>query len=33
MTPIENAVNFRKIKNNCPDYKRGELKFEEPEEK
>jgi len=21
MTPIENAVNFRKIKNNCPDYK------------
>ena len=29
MTPIENAVNFRKIKNNCPDYKRGELKFTE----
>ncbi len=27
MTPIENAPNFRKIKNNCPDYKRGELKF------
>ena len=27
MTPFENAINFRKIKNNCPDYKRGELKF------
>lgn len=27
MTPSENAVNFRKIKNNCPDYKRRELKF------
>ncbi|MDY3339526.1 hypothetical protein PG279_10115 [Riemerella anatipestifer] len=27
MTPLENAMNFRKIKNNCPDFKRKELKF------
>ena len=27
MTPFENAENFRTIKNNCPDYKREELKF------
>ena len=27
MTPLENSVNFRKIKNNCPDYKRSELEF------
>ncbi|MFC4212959.1 carboxypeptidase-like regulatory domain-containing protein [Pedobacter lithocola] len=30
MTPIENAANFRKIKNNCPNEKRGELHFEQP---
>jgi len=30
MTPIENSNNFRHIKNNCPDYKRGELQFNEP---
>lgn len=27
MTPAENADKFRKIKNNCPDYKRNELEF------
>lgn len=30
MTPIENSDKFRHIKNNCPDYKRNELEFEEP---
>lgn len=29
MTPRENAVNFRKIKNNCPSFKRKELQFTE----
>ena len=28
MTPIENSINFRHIKNNCPDEKRNELKFD-----
>ena len=28
MTPIENSKNFRHIKNNCPDEKRNELKFD-----
>lgn len=27
MTPAENADKFRKIKYNCPDYKRNELEF------
>ncbi len=27
MTPLKNEINFRKIKNNCPDYKRNEMKF------
>lgn len=30
MTPIENSDKFRHLKNNCPDYKRNELEFEEP---
>jgi len=28
MTPIETSKNFRHIKNNCPDEKRNELKFD-----
>ena len=32
MTPLENAENFRHVKNNCPDYKRGEVTFLEFDE-
>lgn len=30
MTPIENIEKFRHIKNNCPNFKRGELHFKQP---
>lgn len=33
MTPLENSENFRHIKNNCPDSKRGEMQFLEVDEK